>query len=83
MDHFYIEVIGWIGTALLVFSYLCSTRLSLHYLAFISTALKLYYTYERQVWPLFVNWAILIVVHLFKIVSLHRRPDEKAKTPPS
>lgn len=80
MDHFYIETIGWIGTALLVFSYLCSTRLSLHYLAFISTSLKLYYTYERQVWPLFANWVILIVVHLFKIISLHRGIREKAKT---
>jgi hypothetical protein len=76
----YIEAIGWIGTALLIFSYLCSTRLSLHYLAFISTSLKLYYTYERQVWPLFANWAILIIVHLFKIISLHRGIREKAKT---
>lgn len=67
----HLELIGWIGTSFLVFSYLCKSRLSLHWVALISTILKLYYTYERQVWPLFANWVVLVFVHVYKLSHLY------------
>lgn len=65
-----IEVIGWLGTLVLVLSYLVKTRLSLHIIAFISCCLKLYYCYQHAVWPLFANWVALFFVHVYKIYVL-------------
>lgn len=67
----WVEIIGWIGTGFLVFSYLPKNRITLHSIALISSILKLYYTYEHRVWPLFVNWVVLIGVHLYKICQLY------------
>ena len=67
---FLIEVCGWVGTLILVLSYLVRTRMSLHVIALTSTCLKLYYTYEREVWPLFANWVILVLVHIYKIIEI-------------
>lgn len=67
---FLIECVGWIGTLILVASYLVKTRMSLHLIALISTMMKLYYTYEREVWPLFANWLILVLVHIYKIIEI-------------
>jgi len=66
----FIEVIGWVGTLILVLSYLVKTRLSLHIIALVSCLLKLVYCYEHAVWPLFANWAVLVFVHIYKIHML-------------
>lgn len=70
VEYIFLEIIGWIGTALLIFSYLSKGRMSLHAIAFISTAMKTYYCYEREVWPLFTNWVILLFVHIYKMKEL-------------
>ena len=67
----WLEVIGWVGTGFLVFSYLPTNRITLHWIALISSVLKLYYTFEHRVWPLFVNWLVLIVVHVYKLSHLY------------
>jgi hypothetical protein len=67
---FFLEVIGWVGTLILVLSYLVKTRISLHIVALVSSVLKLYYCYEHAVWPLFANWAVLVFVHIYKIHML-------------
>lgn len=72
-----IEAIGWIGTALLVVSYLIKDRKNLHFIALISTLLKLSYTYVHAVWPLFFNWLILIVVHCIQLFKIFREKGKK------
>lgn len=67
---FLLEALGWLGTLILVLSYLVRTRMTLHVIALISTLMKLYYCYEREVWPLFANWAVLVLVHIYKIIEI-------------
>jgi hypothetical protein len=70
MEYMTLEIIGWIGTVLLVFSYLAQGRMSLHLIAFVSTVMKTYYCYQREVWPLFANWVVLLFVHIYKMRQL-------------
>lgn len=67
-----LEVLGWSGTLILVLSYLCKTRMTLHSVALVSTIMKSFYCYERKVWPLFANWVALIIVHIYKMQSIYR-----------
>ncbi len=77
---FFLEVIGWVGTLILVLSYLVKTRMSLHVVALVSCFLKAYYSYHHAVWPLFANWVVLIFVHIYKIyiLQLEKMRDEHA-----
>lgn len=75
-----IDVIGWIGTVMLVASYLINDRKALHWFALAATFLKLVYCYHYQVWPLVVNWLILIGVHFFKLYKLHFAKGVKNET---
>lgn len=70
-----LEIIGWVGTLILVLSYLAKTRITLHVIAFISTVLKLYYCYQHEVWPLFANWVALFFLHIAKMYQLYK--DER------
>lgn len=70
-----IECIGWASTLILVASFFLQKRSSLHLVGFLACVLKLIYTYEHEVWPLFANWAILVVVQAYLYI-MHRKKTE-------
>lgn len=67
-----LEILGWTGTLILVLSYLMKERMNLHIIALISTCMKFVYCYYHQVWPLFANWGVLILLHTVKIFQLYK-----------
>jgi hypothetical protein len=69
-----IEAIGWASTVLFVTSFLVRNRSVLHLLGFFACILKLIYSYEHAVWPLFVNWVILLFVQAYQYFA-YRRED--------
>jgi hypothetical protein len=72
--NYWLDIMGWTGTAILFASYFMRERVALHFVALIACALKLIYCYHHDVWPLFTNWAILVPVHLWQIHKLKERP---------
>lgn len=68
-----IEVIGWASTVLLVASFLLKERSSLHLVGFIACILKIVYTYAHAVWPLFVNWVLLLVIQGYQYFIYRKR----------
>lgn len=75
--NYWIELMGWAGTLVLLVSYFLKERLWLHWIALIACLLKLVYTYEHEVWPLFANWVVLIPVHIWQVWS-RSGGDDKA-----
>jgi hypothetical protein len=61
-----IEVIGWTSTVLFISSFLVKKRSVLHAVGFIACLFKMVYSYHYAVWPLFVNWVVLIGVQLYQ-----------------
>lgn len=58
------SAIGWIGTLIFVMSFLVKNRSMLHLLGMIGSAIKLAYTLHYELWPLVVNWVLLIGIEL-------------------
>ena len=71
-----IEIIGWTSTVLFVVSLLVKERSLLHLLGFIACFFKIYYCYEKAVWPLFTNWVILLFVQAWQFY-VHRETAER------
>lgn len=65
-----VEIIGWISTVLFVLSFVVKDRVTLHGLGAVACVFKLIYSYHHQVWPLFVNWVILIIVQVIQVIRL-------------
>jgi hypothetical protein len=62
------EWVGWLSTALFLGSFCLKDRAQLHLVGFIACIFKMIYSYHHAVWPLFVNWVILLVVDLIQWV---------------
>lgn len=56
------NILGWVGAAVFVTSFLVKSRSLLHLLGLLGSVIKLVYTWHYKLWPLAVNWAILIVI---------------------
>jgi len=67
--HYVIEAIGWASTVLFVASFLVRNRSALHAIGFFACILKLIYSYQHAVWPLFVNWVILLFVQAYQYLA--------------
>lgn len=66
----FIETIGWLSTLILIWSYLAEERLNLHIIGFAACVFKLIYTYYHEVWPLFANWLIILIIQAYKIKKI-------------
>lgn len=62
MTEFHWELVGWAGTVVFVASFLVKDRALLHFLGFVGCIIKLRYTYHYKLWPLVVNWILLIII---------------------
>lgn len=71
--HIALEVIGWSATALFVSSFLVKKRSLLHFLGFTACILKMIYSYEYHVWPLFANWVILFFIDIYQWYTYHKK----------
>lgn len=71
-----IEIIGWLSTIIFVASFMVKDRATLHLLGFVACIFKLVYSYQHAVWPLFVNWVILLFVQAYQFYA-HRYPNAK------
>lgn len=56
------QTIGWLGTFIFVTSFLVKKRSLLHLLGLIGCIVKLVYTLHYLLWPLVVNWVLLIII---------------------
>ncbi len=54
--------LGWVGTVIFVGSFLIKDRAYLHLLGLVGCVVKLVYTWHYSLWPLVVNWILLIVI---------------------
>lgn len=70
--NYWLDIMGWTGTVILLLSYFMQERRALHVVALFACALKMIYSYHHNVWPLFTNWVILIPVHIWQIMKLKR-----------
>lgn len=67
---------GWVGTAIFVASFLVKNRSLLHLLGFVGCIIKLFYTLHYSLWPLVVNWLLLIAIEFVQWVR-YRKDDTK------
>ena len=74
--HLIIEIIGWTSTILFVASFLVKDRSVLHLIGFFACIFKLIYSYEHAVWPLFVNWVILLFVQAYQFFKYRKKSTE-------
>lgn len=56
------SIVGWTGTVIFVASFLIKDRALLHALGLVGCIVKLGYTYHYRLWPLVVNWVLLIII---------------------
>lgn len=68
-----IEVIGWTSTTLFISSFLVSKRSLLHGLGFAACIFKIIYSYHYHVWPLFVNWVLLLGIELYQYYNYKKK----------
>lgn len=54
--------LGWLGTGVFVSSFVVKHRGMLHALGLVGSVIKLAYTYHYGLWPLVVNWILLVVI---------------------
>jgi len=64
--------LGWFGTAIFVSSFLVKDRENLHLLGLVGSVIKLAYTYHFGLWPLVVNWILLVVIETVQWVRFRR-----------
>ena len=76
-----IEIIGWASTVLFVGSFLVKERAALHLIGFFACIFKLVYSYEHAVWPLFVNWVILLFVQAYQFFVYRRQKNQDVLEP--
>lgn len=79
------DIVGWTGTVIFLASFFIKDRALLHLLGLVGCIIKLAYTYHFRLWPLVVNWLLLIVIELvqyFRYRNNHEKPkiDEIIKT---
>lgn len=73
------EVIGWCSTALFISSFLVRRRSLLHALGLAACILKMVYSYHYSVWPLFVNWVLLLFIELVQWRKYLKEEEEKGR----
>lgn len=76
MTEVHWSILGWIGTVIFVASFLIKDRALLHALGLVGCCVKLVYTYHYKLWPLVVNWILLIVIELIQWIR-YRKDHEK------
>jgi hypothetical protein len=76
--HFVLEAIGWLGSALLVFSVLQSKFMRFRVLNLVASAVLVAYNGLLGVWPMAAVNAALVVIDLWFIFKL-RREKESAR----
>lgn len=77
MNEIAFTTLGWCGTVIFVGSFLVKDRVYLHLIGLIGCIVKLIYTWHYSLWPLVVNWALLIIietVQLFRYRKDHGKP---------
>lgn len=70
------SALGWVGTVIFVASFLVKNRSHLHALGLCGCVVKLAYTSHYRLWPLVVNWLLLIVIEAVQWVR-YRNDREK------
>ncbi|MEN0002279.1 MAG: cyclic nucleotide-binding domain-containing protein [Pseudomonadota bacterium] len=73
---FWIELIGWLASALTIATYAMNTMIPLRVLALGSSLLFIFYAATLQLWPLLVMEAILLPINIYRlwqILSLRGR----------
>lgn len=60
MSEIHWTIIGWLGTAIFVASFLVKNRGLLHLFGLFGCVVKLAYTWHYDLWPLAANWVLLI-----------------------
>lgn len=72
MSELHWSIVGWIGTVIFVASFTVKDRALLHLLGLVGCIVKLGYTLHYRLWPLVVNWALLIIIELVQYVRYRR-----------
>lgn len=72
MEEMHWSIIGWAGTAIFVASFIVKDRALLHLLGLIGCTVKLVYTYHYRLWPLIVNWGLLIIIECVQWVRYRK-----------
>lgn len=73
------SILGWAGTIIFVASFLVKDRALLHALGLVGCIVKLVYTSHYRLWPLVVNWVLLIIiesVQWFRYRKDHTKPSK-------
>jgi hypothetical protein len=76
MSDLHWSIIGWTGTVIFVASFLVRDRALLHLLGLVGCMVKLVYTYHFRLWPLVVNWVLLIIIESVQWVR-YRKDNAK------
>lgn len=66
------QMIGWLGTAIFVGSFLVKDRSLLHLLGLIGSIVKLVFTLHYELWPLVANWVLLIGIELVQWIRFRK-----------
>ena len=74
-DHYtvVVDTLGWTATAVFIASFLVKNRSMLHLLGFGACILKMVYTWEYHVMPLFVNWVLLFAIELYQYFQYKKK----------
>lgn len=65
-------MLGWFGTVIFVSSFLVKDRSILHFMGMVGSLVKLFYTLHYQLWPLVVNWILLVFIELVQWIRYRK-----------
>jgi hypothetical protein len=79
LNHFLIEAIGWISTALFLLSIVIRQRVHLHVLGVFTAVTTGVYAYAHDATAIWVKWIIALFFHAYMWVKLTREEKARAK----
>jgi hypothetical protein len=78
-----LQIIGWVGSALLVISLLQSRMLALRVLNLIAAAVLVGYNAALLVWPMVAMNAAVAIIDIGHLIAIGRRRVQPAEEPAS
>lgn len=67
------EILGYIGTAFVICSFLCKTMVNLRLLNAIGAFLVTVYAIVAQAWPVVLLDGFIVLINIYQLVILYRQ----------
>ena len=76
--NIYLELFGYLGTALVLLSMMMTSLVRLRWLNFAGSVVSMIYAFICATWPVFVLNLCLAVINIVQLIRLGRNKEDKA-----